>query len=774
MKLPIEPRIPEIVETTRRHGSVIVVAPPGAGKTTRVPPALLDDGPVLVLQPRRVAARSIARRIAEERGWTVGEEVGWQVRFERRFSTSTRLLIATEGILTARFQSDPLLSGFRTVVLDEFHERTIHADLGLAFAREARRVRADLRIVVMSATLDTGPVAAYLDGAPVVEVDARPHPVSIEHRAGAGAVEAVLDVLSRPGGHVLVFLPGAPEIRRAETELQRRLPLRSDVRILPLHGMLDAEFQEAALAPFDGRKVVLATNIAETSLTIEGVTDVIDTGLHRVPRRDVATGIDRLETERISRDSAAQRAGRAGRTGPGRCVRLWDPRDEMRARRESEIERIDLAPPLLDVLAWGGDPRTFPWFEPPPTWALEESLSLLERLGAIADGALTPLGRTLRRLPLHPRLGRVLLAAEDREEAACALAAFAEGWVPPGDPVTTDCDLLSRAGRIGEAPRRVRRAADELKRLARERGESLPFRRALLLGFPDRVAKRREPGSPRLLLASGTGAVLGRESGVREGEFVLALDLAGASRDPRAEAIVRAASRIEPEWLAPDSESVRHRLEGEIVRAERVCRYGAIVLASAPVAPDLEEASRILAEVLLARGLDADSRTFLRRLRFAGLEVDVEAAVRAACAGRTSCTAFSLADWVPPHLRRDVDRLAPAHLRVPSGRSVPLDYREDGSVVAAVKLQELFGLADTPRLGSRGVPVVFELLAPNGRPVQTTRDLRSFWERTYPEVRKELRGRYPKHPWPEDPWSAEPTHRAGKRNTTSRRSRDPR
>jgi ATP-dependent helicase HrpB len=760
MRLPIDPRLPEIAETVRRHGSAIVVAPPGAGKTTRVPPALLEDGPVLVLQPRRVAARSIARRIAEERGWTLGEEVGWQVRFERRFSKSTRLLIATEGILTARFQSDPLLSGFRTVVLDEFHERTIHADLGLALAREARRARTDLRIVVMSATLDAGPVAAYLDDAPIVEIDARPHPVAIEHRPGAGAVDAALDALSRPGGHVLVFLPGAPEIRRAEEELRRRLPPRNDVRILPLHGMLDAESQDAALAPFDGRKVVLATNLAETSLTIEGVTDVIDTGLHRVPRRDGATGIDRLETERISRDSAAQRAGRAGRTGPGRCLRLWDPRDEMRDRREGEIERIDLASPLLDVLAWGGNPRTFPWFEPPPTWALEESLSLLERLGAIRDGMITPLGSALRRLPLHPRLGRVLLAAADRAEAAAALAAFAEGWVPPGDPVTTDCDLLSRAGRIREAPSHVRRAADELERLVREKGESLPFRRALLLGFPDRVAKRREAGSPRLLLSSGTGAVLGRESGVREGEFVVALDLAGASRAPGAEAIVRTASRIDLEWLAPDSETVRHRLDGETVRADRVSRYGAIVLASAPVAPDPEEASRILAEALLARGLDAESGTFLRRLRFAGIEVDVEAAVRAACAGRTTLPAFALDDWIPPHLRRDLDRLAPMLLRVPSGREVRLDYREDGSVVAAVKIHELFGLIETPRIGPRGVHVVFELLAPNGRPVQTTRDLRSFWERTYPEVRKEMRGRYPKHPWPEDPWSAEPTHRA--------------
>lgn len=763
MALPVDNRLSEIVETVRCRGTAVVVAPPGAGKTTRIPPALVEDGPVLLLQPRRIAARAIARRIAEERQWTLGEEVGWQVRFERRFSNATRLLVATEGILTARFQSDPLLSGFRTVILDEFHERTIHGDLGLALAREARRARGDLRIVVMSATLDTGPVADYLDGAPVVEIDARPHPVEIDHRPQTSVVDAVVHALSRAGGHVLAFLPGAREIRAAQEELSRRLAVRPDVRILPLHGMLDATAQDAALAPFDGRKVVLATNLAETSLTIDGVTDVIDTGLHRVPRRDPSTGIDRLETERVSRDAAVQRAGRAGRTGPGRCLQLWDPRDEMRDRREPEIERIDLAGPLLDVLAWGGDPRTFPWFEAPPTWALEESMALLQRLGAVREGAIAPLGDRIRRLPLHPRLGRVLLAAGERGEAAAAIAAFEEGWVPPGDPLTTDCDLLTRASRIREAPSRVRRVAEELGRLAGDSTERLPFRRALLLGFPDRVAKRREPGSSRLLLCAGTGAVLGRESGVRDGDFLLALDVTGGSRVPGAEAIVRAASRIEREWLEADAEATKHHLETDTVRAERVSRYGAVVLSSTPATPDPDEAARILEGALLTRGLDADSEGLLRRLRFAEIEIDIEAAVRAACAGRTTIPTFSLREWIPHAARRDLERLAPERLRVPSGREIRLEYRNDGTVAAAVKLQELFGLAETPRIGSRGEPVVFELLAPSGRPVQTTRDLRSFWERTYPEVRKELRGRYPKHPWPEDPWAAEPTHRTRRR-----------
>lgn len=752
--LPIDAHLPRIADALGRKGSVVVVAPPGAGKTTRVPPALAEEGKTIVLQPRRIAARSLARRIADERGWTLGGEVGWQVRFEKRFGEDTRLLVATEGILTARFHADPLLSEFGTVVLDEFHERSIHLDLGLAFAREARRARGDLRIVVMSATLDPGPVAAYLGEASVVEVEASPHPVEIVHEAHVDPVEAAIEVLSRPGGHLLVFFPGAREIRRAEEALARRIGGRADVRVLPLHGSLDADAQDAALARFAGRKVVLATNLAETSLTIEGVTDVIDTGLHRVPRRDPATGIDRLTTERISKDSAAQRAGRAGRTGPGRCLRLWDPRDEMRERREPEIERVDLASPLLDVLAWGADPASFPWFESPPAASLDEARTLLDRIGAAKEGALTPLGDRLHRLPVHPRVGRVLLAAEDREEAAAALAAFEEGWAPRGDPVATDCDLLLRASRIGEAPPRVRRAAEALSRLSGGGSERLPFRRALLLGFPDRVAKRREPGSPSLLLRSGTGAVLGRESGVRDGELLLALDVGGG-----AEPIVRAASRVEKEWLEPDAESIETRLEGDAIRAERLSRLGAIVLSSAPATPDPEEAARLLAAALLARGLDEASDSILRRCRFAGIEVDLPALARAACEGRTRLPKFDLGEWIPPGVRRDLARLAPERLPLPSGRAARLDYREDGTVVAAVKLQELFGLAETPRVGARGEPVVFELLAPNGRPVQTTSDLRSFWQRTYPEVRKELRGRYPKHPWPEDPWTAKPTHR---------------
>ncbi|HET7293367.1 MAG TPA: ATP-dependent helicase HrpB [Vicinamibacteria bacterium] len=753
VSLPIDPFVPEIVAAVRDRGKAIVVAPPGAGKTTRVPPALAADGPLILLQPRRVAARSLARRIAEERGLTLGEDVGWQVRFERRYSERTRLLVATEGILTARLQGDPLLGGFRTVVLDEFHERSLHADLALALARQAARARDDLRLVVMSATLDAARVAAFLDGAPVVEVPGRPHPVEIEYAAGRDVADAVRAAVAREGGHVLVFLPGAPEIRRAQRDLAA-LEARG-VAVLPLHGSLPAEAQDAALAPSQRRRVILATNVAETSLTVEGVTDVIDTGLHKVLRYDPEKGLDRLETERISSDSAEQRAFRAGRTAPGRALRLWDARMRLRPHREPEIARVDLAGPVLDVLAWGGDPLRFEWFEAPPEPAVRAALELLERLGAAREHRLTPLGDALRRLPLHPRLGRVLLAAGASDQAAQACALLSERVTYRPVSEATDCDVLAHLGR-GELPSGTARAAGEIATLARRleaaaapsRDPDAALRRALLLGFPDRVARRREPGSPRVLLSSGTGATLGPESGVRGGEFLVALDVGAAGAG---EARVRMASRVEREWLEPTRRETVHRLEGGRVRAFEQELLGVLVLAERPVPPDPAEAERLLVAAACERGFGPAGEALLRRLRFAGLATDVDGLLRASLAGRTELPELDLGAWLTHATRRDLDRLAPDSLALPSGRRVRLTYRDDGAVVAAVKLQELFGVQDTPRLGPRLEPVLLELLAPNGRPVQTTRDLRSFWARTYPEVRRELRGRYPKHRWPEDP-----------------------
>jgi ATP-dependent helicase HrpB len=421
--LPIDGDVPRVVELLRTHRGAVLVAPPGAGKTTRVPPALAAEGPVLLLQPRRVAARSVAHRIAGEQGWRVGQEVGWQVRFEREFSARTRLLVATEGILTARLQSDPLLSGFRTVVLDEFHERSVHADLAIAFLREVREARDDLRVLVMSATLEAAAVADFLGGVPVVELAGRPHHVEVSHAPGLSPADGVRQALAGERGHVLCFLPGVAEIRATGEELRELGP---DVSILPLHGTLDGRDQDAALAPGRKRKVILATNIAETSLTVEGVTAVVDSGWHKVLRFDAARGLDRLVRERIPRDSAEQRAGRAGRTGPGHALRLWDPRLRLRSHREPEITRTDLAAAVLEVLAWGVDPARFRWFEAPPPERVRTALELLEQLGAVDGARLSELGEALRRLPLHPRLGRVLLAGGGSPRAAAACAVLAE------------------------------------------------------------------------------------------------------------------------------------------------------------------------------------------------------------------------------------------------------------------------------------------------------------------------------------------------------------
>jgi ATP-dependent helicase HrpB len=648
-------------------------------------------------------------------------------------------------------------------VLDEFHERTLHGDLALALARQAARARGDLRVVVMSATLDAEPVAAFLGGCPVFHVYARPHPVAVDYRPDASLSEAAREAVRRGAGNVLCFLPGAPEIRRAAAELAHLENV--GVAVLPLHGGLDAEAQDAAVGPSSRKKLVLATNIAETSLTIDGVDEVVDSGLHKVARYDSDKGIDRLETERVAWDSAEQRAGRAGRTGPGRAVRLWDARDTLRPRREAEIRRVDLAGPLLEVLAWGGDPAAFEWFEAPPADSVASALELLRRLGAMEAGRLTPLGERLRRFPLHPRLARVLVAAGGGALAAAACAVLSERLPlrPAGE--TTDSDVLSLMDRLAELPPGVRDAARQLEALAGAAddapAETPDLRRALLQGFPDRVAQRREPGSPRLLLASGHGAALARESGVRDAEFLVALDVSAGERGPGSEALVRLASRVEREWLAPTGRELvaEFREETQRVRAVERTLYDRLVLSERPVAPDAADAARILAAALLARGLDESQQTLIRRLSVAGLPVDRERLVADACRGRTSLAEVDLAEALPPEAAQTLARLAPETLRVPSGRRVPLEYRDDGTVAASVKLQELFGLGESPRVGPRAVPVLFLLLAPNGRPVQTTRDLAGFWRRTYPDVRKELRGRYPRHPWPEDPWTAAPTAR---------------
>ena len=762
--LPIDAHIPAIRDAVRTSRALVLSAAPGAGKTTRVPPALATDGTVLVLQPRRMAARAIARRIASEQGWTLGREVGWHVRFERKFGAETRIILATEGILTARLQQDPFLADIRTIVIDEFHERSIHADLGLALARQAWRARDDLRIVVMSATLDGGTVAAFLDGCPRLAVPGREHPLHVEYAPGESVATAAAALVRGSDGSVLCFLPGAGEIERAMSDV--RGAVGHDIDVLPLHGSLPADDQDRVMMPGRARRVILATNIAETSLTVPDVTAVVDTGFHKVARYDPDRGIDSLELERIPGDAAEQRAGRAGRLGPGRVRRLWDRADRLKPQREAEIHRVDLSDAVLDIVAWGGNPLTFEWFDAPRAERVHAAVGLLQQLGAIAGGRITPLGARMKRMPLHPRLARMLLESGGRRDVALACAVLSERHAMPRHPASTSSDLLTAVGEQHLIPPHVREVARRLGDVAAETGASMgtgtdaTFLRAVFSGYPDRVARRREPGSGRFLLASGHGAVLGRESGVRDAAFIAAVDVQAGRRGENAEATIRIASAIDPAWLEPTDVRLEHTLESGRVRAMERTYYGAIPIAERPSTPDPDEASRMLADAYLARGLGDADEQLVRRLRFAGQSVDIASLLRTAAAGRRSLDEIDLRGALDWSLARDLDRHAPETLSVPSGRTARLVYQEDGTVSAAVKLQELFGLAESPRLGPRQESIVFELLAPNGRAVQTTRDLRSFWNTTYQEVRKELRGRYPRHPWPEDPWSAPPTARA--------------
>jgi ATP-dependent helicase HrpB len=770
LSLPIDPYLPQILADVRRARAAVVTAAPGAGKTTRLPAALTEDGPVILLQPRRVAARSIAARIAHERGWTLGGEVGWQIRFDRRFSAATRLLVVTEGVLTARLQSDPLLSDFRTVVLDEFHERSIHADLAIALARQAWRARNDLRIVVMSATLDATAVATFLDGCPTVEVPGQLHPVTLSYAPGEPLAAAVNTATAVTAGNILCFLPGAAEIRRGIGQINR-----PDLEVLPLYGAMPPDEQDRVLQSSSRRRVIVATNIAETSLTVPNVTAVVDCGLHKVARYDADRGIDSLETERITADAAEQRAGRAGRVAPGMVWRLWDARDRLRPHREPDIRRVDLSATALDVISWGGDPETLEWFERPAADTLAAAMMLLVRLGLVAGRTLTPLGEQVRRLPLHPRLARMLIASGGAREVVRACALLSERHLLPPRNATTSSDVLSALDQWGDLPPHVHRIAEQLQaQIASESAIALPdldLRRAIFAGYPDRVAQRREPRSDAFLLSSGTGAKLGGDSGVRDAEFIVALDVTQSgvgSRQPvvAGVATIRMASRVERDWLVPTASEIVHRFDPSSgrVRAARVERYDALVLAEHPVAIDPATAARLFADAWKARGPQESERSLLRRLAFAGVAIDVDDLIRNAAFKARSIDDLDLASALPAIVLRDLDRLAPQRLAVPSGRSHALSYEDDGAVSASVKLQELFGLAETPRIGPNRVPVRLELLAPNGRPVQVTQDLRSFWNRTYPEVRKELRGRYPRHPWPEDPWRATPTARSKRKS----------
>lgn len=750
--LPIDEHLAAIERRVREDRHLIITAAPGAGKSTRVPPRLTALGRVILLQPRRVAARSLAARIASEQRWTLGGEVGWQVRFDRRFSRETALLVATEGILSARLQSDPLLSDFNVVILDEFHERSIHSDLAIALARQAADARDDLHLVVMSATLDAAMVSRFLDGAPVINVAGREFPVDITYAPDGSMQQAVSSSLARTSGHILCFLPGTAEIRRTIDELR---PVASSCDVIPLHGNLTSDEQDRALAPSQRRKVIVATNIAETSLTIDGVTAVVDSGLHKVMRYDAARALDRLFLERIPRDAADQRAGRAGRTAPGVCVRLWDQRTSLEPHREAEIHRVDLAPSLLAIVAWGGDPRNFEWFEKPDAYRIDAAFELLSDLRLIRDGRLTDHGVLANRLPLHPRLATFLVAAGGGERAALAATMLSELRASTRKSShAAESDIFPLIDEAAAYPGVARQAAalGKLVGDGRRDADDESLLRALFEAFPDRVARRRERNSEQFLLASGRGATLARESSVRTSEWVVALEVIAVNRP---EPLITMASAVRPEWITPTRVETSHRIERGRPRSFRQEWYRSILIREWQVELDADAASRLrLEEIRRKSGADPLLQEIVRRARVAGVQLDLDALFELAAASPGDVRWLDLLDY---RTRAEIDRGAPLTLPVPSGRSVRLEYTDDGEVRAAVKLQELFGLLETPRVGRHEVPVTFLLLAPNGNPVQTTKDLRSFWTTTYAEVRKDLRGRYPKHPWPDDPLTAAPT-----------------
>lgn len=831
--LPIDEVLPALIAALRESSAAVLIAPTGAGKTTRVPPALLAAGigegkQIVMLEPRRIAARAAARRMVDEGGWTLGREVGYQVRFERRAGPETRILVVTEGILVQRLQADPFLEEVGAVIFDEIHERNLQTDLSLAMARRVQRdARPDLKLLAMSATLDPGPVAAFLGDCPVIESRGRLHPVDVlyadrpDERALPGQIAAgVRRMLEATPGDVLVFLPGVGEIQRASEALAGE----RNLAVLPLYGDLPAEKQDEVLRPLSRRKVVLATNVAETSITIDGVTAVVDSGLVRRLRFDPATGLDRLELGKVSRASADQRAGRAGRQAPGVCLRLWPAWEHaaLPERETPEIARVDLAGPALQLLAWGEpDLAAFDWLEPPDPAVLAAATLLLRQLGAIDSHGVTALGSAMARLPVHPRLARLLVEGHrlGRTAEAALLAAllserdpFPRGTRGAGPRRASRSDLLDRLDALEAFERRqaweadlnagaarfVLRARDQLAELARrelsgkekpEPGDD-PLLRSLLAAYPDRVARRREPRGPRGVMVGGRGVRLAEESAVLEAPLFLCVDLDAGRAGPLSEALVRKASEVEPEWLPGLRTEVELEFDEsrERVAAWKRTRYEDLVVAETEVPPpDAAETARVLSEAAagrLDRALpldDPEVASFLARVRSLaewmpelGLprfeDEEIRALLPALAAGRKSFAELRrtpLLDVLQgalsyPQLEA-VRREAPERLAVPSGSQIRLTYEPGRPPVLAARIQEMFGLAETPRVAAGRVPVLLHLLAPNGRPQQVTHDLRSFWETTYPQVRKELAGRYPKHSWPQDPWNAVPQRRPTRR-----------
>lgn len=824
--LPVEEVLPALREALA-SGTAVLQAPPGAGKTTRVPLALLEapwlrGRRIVMLEPRRLAARAAARHMARLLGEEVGETVGYRVRLDTRVGPRTRIEVVTEGVLTRMLLADPGLERVGLVIFDEFHERSLHADLGLALALQCREVlREDLRLLVMSATLEGERVARALGGARVVTSSGRAHPVETRYlpRSSdlpleAAVARAVLRALGEvPEGDLLVFLPGVGEMNRTAERLVTELPRAVELHLL--HGQLDAAAQDRAISASQtgARKIVLATSIAETSLTIQGVRVVIDSGLMRVPRFSPRTGMTRLETLTVSAASAEQRRGRAGREGPGVCYRLWSEHEQsaLVPHTRPEILDADLAPLALDLARWGArSPAELVWLDPPPESAFAQARELLWELGALStDGSPTPRGARMAELALHPRLSRLLLAGAELElgPLACDLVALlGDRDLLRRDDGPADADLalrlialrdLRRGARLsprvdrGAAHRALREATHWRRQLgAREEESPLEEAGALVaLAYPDRVALRREGPSPRYLLRNGRGAVLGAPSALSAAPALAVAELDGRGRESRIHlAAALAPGRLE-ELFAEQLE-----VEEEIgwdpgagtVRARTRARLGALVLREGPLAdPDPAAVEEAILAAVRRHGLEilpwSDGANAVRtRLAFlhhldAGwpdvsderLTAELEDWLRPVLAGGVAGSgrlagldlAGALLARIPWERRRLLDELAPTHLTVPSGSRVPIDYSDPANPVLAVRLQELFGMRETPRLGGGRVQLTLHLLSPARRPVQVTRDLESFWRSGYFEVRRDLRGRYPKHYWPDDPLAATPTRR---------------
>jgi ATP-dependent helicase HrpB len=815
--LPIDAALPEVTAALRAGNAAVLVAPPGAGKTTRVPLVLAGEPwakerRILVLEPRRLAARAAAERMAKTLGESVGDTVGLRVRFGSKTSRHTRIEVVTEGIFTRLILDDPMLDGVAAILFDEFHERSLDADLGLALARDVQQgLREDLKLLVMSATIDGARVAKLLGEAPVIAAEGRAFPVETLY-LGRDArpiepqiADATVRAMRANAGSLLAFLPGAAEIRRTAALLDGRLDPATDV--VTLYGALAGDEQARAIEPTRSgrRKIVLATSIAETSITIEGVRMVVDSGLARVPRYEPDVGVTRLETVRVSRAAADQRRGRAGRTEPGICYRLWDEPQTaaLEPFARPEILSADLSSFALDLAAWGSGPEQLAFLDPPPRPALTEAKSLLGELGAIdGDGRITEEGRKLRQLPLPARLARMVVdaAAEGAALQAAEIAVLIGERGLGGDDVdlTARVEALrrDRSPRGRDARAMAARWAETAAEKISERGE-LSIGWLLALAYPERIAKNRGGAAGAFVLANGRGAQINPTSPLAREPYLAVAELIGSAAAGRillaapialAEIEARFADRIETrEDIAFDAASAT-------LRTRRQRRLGAIALTEQPmpVVPS-DEAARMLAEGLVRLGVNRlpwsktllqwrDRVMFLRAaegqktdhswpdLSDATLAADTDW-LATALAGKTALADFkadefaaALAARLPYPLRKQLDAEAPTHFTAPTGSQVPIDYQADGGPKISIRVQELFGLSRHPAIAGGKIPLLVELLSPAHRPVQMTRDLPGFWRGSYAAVRAEMRGRYPKHPWPDDPATAPPTRRAKKRS----------